>query len=361
MTSLAAVVVGAVVAGACPGAEVVIHLRGSAEEVSGAVQSANEEAITLIQGGAPRSWRWVEVASIDGTTETDIRRWQQLGTDIWRARQRLERGDAPMAMAAAKRARENCGPSDRLTRMQADRALLRAASQAALIDPARNADLLATATTAALEVCALAAADAVKLPNGGEASTAGDLEAEFTTMMPPSLPPAFESAEAARALRERLAGLEPQIAAAELTLAYSALAELEEAVVAIEPVPRPSGARWVAPAWAERLLRAWRDACGGDQQLREKGRAALDSARTATPTPYDPWIDYAIGRSLARDARSDEAALRLLRVAARVGERTPLGRAAMAQAAECLRASGESICAQRLSDSLNLKSEGRTP
>lgn len=360
MSALAAMLVGTTVAAcAAPVGDVTIQLRGGAGEVTGALQNANQEAITLIENGVPRSWPWIEIAAVTGATEPDITVWQHLGTCLWRVQQRLERGDPLLALAGAKRARDECPVQTRVMRMQIDRALIQAAMQAALVSPRDGGGLAATATAAALDVCALATADAVKMPADDEAA-AVDWETDFTTMMPPSLPPAFGPSAAGILWRE-MESLEAQIAQSPLASVYLALADLEGGPAGgADPSPLAVGERGI-PAWAVRLLRAWLDACGPDAKLREKGRAALDSVRAATPAPYDPWIDYAIGRSLARDARGDEAALRLLRVAARVGERTPLGRAAVGQAAECLIASGDSISAKRLTDSLNATSERRTP
>lgn len=321
-----------------------VELRALEAAPAGTVAAVGERGVEVGEPGSTVVVTWDRVRAVGGEHAPEAAPYLSAATRAWRARTRLERGDAigaePLLEELFREGRLRTGPSAAVIAEGLLRCRLR-----------RGAHVLAAeAWLALLRSKADDGPPALHPDWAGEAGLPPVIDP--ATGLAAAIPPIWCGPNAAQVM----AGL-PALGGSEaggdkasrLAALYAAAAQFEAGRAAPVPAGDPSdpGVALVHQIVLSRI---------GDAGQRQAARAALEgrlppaspgsAPLSATPTWLEAWCRVAIGRSLLREESREEkqlGVLALLHVPARLASAHPyLTGVALAEAAVALRDLGDS-------------------
>lgn len=331
-------------AGVCVGqAESTAVLRGVPPATPPTVVAFDQDGVTIRGVNAPeRRESWDRVERIDGAMAAQAGAFANVAETAWRARTRLERGDAVAAEAYYEELFKTYAGRSGPTPAAVAEGLLRCRLRRGAHGAAIGAWLAWVEAGAPVKEYA-AAANARDIPDSS-------LFIDPETGLTPLLPPVWVNTPATQALArgdlfpknattgKSIFGVErPDTKAGILAAWYLRAAQFEAGLAMIEP---PASNPDPAIALVANIVMART----GDAEPRRAARQWLRSRLSASPPVWqEAWIRVAIGRSLLQDtaAADDEALLgvaELLHLPARLERSNPyLTGVALAEAAVALR------------------------
>jgi hypothetical protein len=325
-------------------AQATVELRHQGGELAGRIVAEDADGITVEVPGTPPARmfvRWDLVRSVAGGGAAPQTRAARLalGESVWRARVRLDRGDAAAAEPLLDAAVSTLSREDGALALAAWEELLRAriALGGELADAAVRVPSLRSSVrdTGDPPVALPARPDPVDAATGLVAAA----------------PPAW--ATRAEAIRARDGFASIAASSRDVELVAQLYAQIAAADAGDAPPPPSRGARPVgspppprgALAHGVDLLEAWAAAVSGDAEARRRGRDSLRRMARELSPAMRAWATYAGGRSLALESDPKQrriGATEMLKAAAAHGALAPiLERAAVVRAAEALDAAGD--------------------
>ncbi|MSR18077.1 MAG: hypothetical protein EXS00_02735 [Phycisphaerales bacterium] len=335
-----------------------VERRGAKDAISGLLRGASSEGLVIDTSPTLVTVPWIDIARVEGDTDPAWSRCLDSARNLWRGVYRLQRSDMRLAWEAfAAAASGGCTGE-----------VQRAACEGMVVSMSQDSQENRTR---------IASLIAAKLDRDGVREAGSPLvRAAFPLdgVPAPGFAPAWgdlESAQEFMALSGTALGIDAVDVSDPVMAAFIALARQESGGESVMPERKLLGKP--LPEWFAPLLDAWHDACSVVPARRMAGRTALALQRGVVDEAWRPWITYARGRSLAMDARessatresstardsvlardalartgvalADDAALELITAAAEAGLGTSLGRAALSQAARCLRTADDEASA----------------
>ncbi len=308
-----------------------VALRGG-ERISEPASAVGVEGVRVGSRVIP----WDRVRAVEGELAEQAAAWAEVSETLWRARARLERGDAALAEPLYEEAFAQLAGAPGPTALAAAEGLLRCR-------------LLRGARAAAVEPWL----EAARLRREGVAvEFRGPPVIDPDTGLAPALAPVWERTVGAGALGRVDGGRSTNFVIATLDDLYrwSALrAAGVDAAGAHEPVVGPEEAKDPAVA----LVQAMVEAQHGDDRARERARAALSAGLARDLGSWqEAWRRAALGLSLVRErgeAQRRDGMLELLHLPARFsGSQPALAAIALREAARTLEEDGDSAGALAL-------------
>ncbi len=315
----------------------IVDLRDSESSREGYLAREDAAGIVLAERDDPAAptieIRWDEIESFVAEPAPKERASRMAaGSDVWRGRTRLSRGDLAGAREAFSRA---------LTTLPREAGVVR---QLAFEGVARTAEVAPQdgATSAVAAFFTTAARGSGPLPRVWIGADGG---VDAATGLVINVPPAWLDAEGAERAERALAD-ESARALAEGDLLLSALCQYGARIAAADAgTPRPGNSARPREATgsarkALRLLDAWAEGVSVEPAARRRGRSVLQSIVKGDSGVSRLWALYALGRSLSMEDDPEDVRLgvgkMLVIPAAHEAECPVLARAALVQSALAL-------------------------
>lgn len=328
-------------------ADVVVSLRGSGEPLRAETAFGDMRGLEVKAADGARLVAWDLVRSVEGQTGTaGMGDYLALGQDLWRARIRIERGDAPLAQPLLAKHWSRLRGADGPTAALAAEGLLRCALEANDVRAAADPWLACLRHRSAGIASRFPALPAVI-----------DAETGLLPELSPFLPAARRKDVIAACEAARSSGEAGDVAARIVRIAKgvdaSAAPGATDAGEKDAAAPRAQSRAVLALARIEEIASA------RDARALERANAAFDKDFEEPPSYLGAWRLAAVGTARARMARAVEgdargaalgrAALQLLAVPASRLDKTGLVDAyALEEAARLLRESGDAASAAQL-------------
>jgi hypothetical protein len=318
----------------------VVERRGGEPALIGSVTGMDEAGVSFVtDGGAEHLVPWDRVRRVDvQPPPLELERWMPVATDLWRARSRVERGDAALAEPLFERLFERYRGRTHETALVVAEGLARCRLT-------RGAN--ASAVIPVLEVARL--------------ERAGVRTGSFTMLPPlldvdtrlcPELFPAWVNTRGLEKLERDLAGFDAggdEVVAAMTRLYLSAVRQQTGA-------PDDASLHDDDHPGVTLLARVVR--CGAaDPQVRDRGRADLAPLLTGQAAWSSGWAHFAVGASLVREpgtGRRQRGVVQLVHLPAQFRTQLPyLSGLALAWAVEAASVAGDTATADTLRGELN--------
>lgn len=326
-----------------------VVLRGPGAPAESGVASLDVDGVTFADG---RTLSWDRVLRVTGPLAVDFDKFRDTAERAWRARSRLERGDAigaePIFEDLFAQYAGHRGPTARVIAEGVLRCRLKRGVQTGAIAP----------WLAWMRASESARADLPQQPELLELIVGGTPLLDSQTLLVPSLPPIWLGTPATQALArtdlaKRAGGQETATRSIALANLFQRAARFEAGLL---PTDLPSSLG-VPPDAGLSLVSDIVEARCADDATRKKARAALtERLQRRAPQWMEAWIRVGIGRSLLRETSEDERLLgvaELLHLPARMERVNPyLTGIALAESAVTLSRMGEVKLAAILRDEL---------
>lgn len=316
----------------------VVERRGTADRLEGVIERLDPAGVS-IRAGAVHFVPWHEVRDVQLSKHdpaVPLAQYLKDAQTLWRARTRLERGDAAMAEPLFERMFANLKGQSHETALVAAEGLLRCR----LARGANDAAVIAALETARMRRAQVATEAFRNLP----------AVVDDGTGLCPILPPAWAVSQALLKLERDLAAYDAQGDAviAAIARSYHSAARSQLGMSGVESL------RGAAQHPGVVLITALAELESSDEPRRGAAREALQAMTPALPEWAQAWAHFAIGKSMLAGADSvQDGLVRLAHLPAMHGRSQPyLTGMALARMAEALEKSGDVAAAAALREEL---------